>query len=838
MSKNSVKNQWVLKLSLLLYLGIFFSLQAQWDPAKIRHLTRSKMWTSIRTSGLQGQQGQPSSQANDEAGLSYPGSSIRAGEFITFWNASIVNQSTGGGGAGAMSPNAARMVNSHGEGTYVMGMAGDEKFVSYSGPRTTSTDVIPMFYDASVSDEADLGIDDAKSTYWPGAPIQNFIDEPTEIHNYRYHDYIGRDNDAEEIIVVQWTNGIGITGTKKLKSWSYQKYDDFIIVENVFEYTGDSNGDGQVGADDVFGTNLPELTGVYFAFANMLSSSLAGETWGETPNMGWGDWRNNAPAAQDDHYKYSGAPGYQALLPEDTQEYVAKKLCYGWDGDDPDNDYNDSGEPYVEKYVQRNTGNEQQGQSETQLLAYAFIGMAPLDYNPSDGFANDYDAYVAPQIAEQPSRCKWWPLYRLGDKPLEPNLLSFTQEEIYNMLTDDDPASGNPAFYKDPPRADAQRLVGTVTHFQIFGPYNLRPGDKVKIVMVYVGGSGADYLANQGVYDPRTAPENAWARSLRPGKMKEYEYGERSIFQNLAYAQEIYDLNYDVPDPPPDVKIEDVIPNPAGHLQVFWSDDALNARDPDYSGDEALDVAGFRVYKMLIGGASEKADPTEPRNDDKLTGNWHSGPYQMMDEIKRGQTVSDIGLIKYDPDRGRYTFTDVTTKVGAFLYFYSVRSFDTGHANWNGTGQSVPSLESGFSAPEQKMMIGKEAYNLSSRESDEMKQQIRVVPNPYKTDGVHEYTQSNTIKFFNIPQRCQISIFSVTGELVARTQHTEASPLGEWDQQTVKFAGDVAPGIYFWVVESKIDDDFSYVSAEGDTLPPVHVNSKGEVQKGTLLIIR
>jgi hypothetical protein len=113
-----------------------------------------------------------------------------------------------------------------------------------------------------------------------------------------------------------------------------------------------------------------------------------------------------------------------------------------------------------------------------------------------------------------------------------------------------------------------------------------------------------------------------------------------------------------------------------------------------------------------------------------------------------------------------------------------------------------------------------------------------VVPNPYKNDGIHEYTLANAIKFFNIPQKCKISIYSVSGELVAQVRHNEASPLGEWDQQTVKFAGDVAPGIYFWVVESEIDGAFSYVSTEGDTLPPVKVNSKGDVQKGTLLIIR
>jgi len=810
---------------------------AQWDSSKPRFLTRSKLWSTFRMTGQQGQQGFDASSSEDYAGLAYPGSSIRGGEYIEYWNANIIDQSTGGAGAGAKSTCTSRNENSHGEGTYILVKANGQKFISYSGPRSVSPDVVKVGYNAAEGPEADLGINNAKSTYWPGAPLTG-SDEPVEIHNYQYHKYIGRDNEAEEIIIVRWTTGMGITCTKKGKAWSYQKYDDFIIVENIFEYTGDSNGDGIVDSNDIFGTDLPVLTDVYFSFANMFSSSLQGETWGDRPFMHWSDWRANNPAAQDDLYRYTGSPGFQALLEEDTPDYIDKKMCYGWDGDDPDNVWNDTGEPYVDKYVQRNTGNEQQGQSETQLLSYAFVGMAPLDYDPTDGFTNDPESYVAPENMEQPSRCKWWTYARLDAKPIEPNLMIHTEDEIYDILTMDDPANDNPAFYIDPPRADALRQVGTYTHFQLYGPYTLQPGDKVKIVMAFVGGSGADYLANQGVYDPRTAPENTWARSMHPGKMKEYEYGERSLFYNLSLAQEIYDSGYDVPDPPPDVLIRNVAPNSSGHLMVSWSDETLQAEDPDYTGDEAKDVAGFRVYQMLVGGASEKADPAEPRNDDKLTADWHNGPYRLMDEIKKGQLKSDLGLITYDPENHKYIFTDKTTNVGAFLYFYSVRSFDTGHSDWNGTGKIVPELESGLAAPEQKMLIGREPYFLSDMMVDNMEKQIKVVPNPYKSDGIHQYNLSNAIKFFNIPQKCVISIYSVSGELIAQVRHNEPQPIGEWGQQTIKFAGDVAPGIYFWVVKSEVDGDYSYVTAEGDTLPPVPVKSKGKIQKGTLVIIR
>jgi len=832
------------RVARMLFVGVimFYSFaQAQFDSSKPRFLTRSKLWSTYRMTGLQGQQAYGGPGANDLAGLNYPGSSIRSGEYVEYWNASIIDQSTGGAGAGAKSPNSARNVNSHGEGTFILAKANGKNFISYSGPRNVSSDVVKVGYDASSGPEADLGIDDGKSTYWPGAPPFD-VDEPVEIHNYQYGKYIGRDNEAEEIIIVRWTTGMGITATKKAKAWSYQKYDDFIIVENVFEYTGDSNGDGVVDSTDIFGTDLPVLTGVYFAFANMLSSSLMGETYGVEPYMNWSDWRHNKPPAQDDCYRYSDSPNYQAYIPEDTPNYIGKKMSYGWDDDDPDNDYDDTGEPYAYRYTSHSKGNEEQGQCEGQFLSYAFIGMAPLDYDPTDGFANDPESYVAPETMDQPTRCKWWHYFRLDDKPLEPNLLSYTEDEIYDMLILDDPGNGNPAVYPDPPRPDDLRRVGTYTHFQIYGPYNLQPGDKVKIVMAYVGGSGADYLANQGVYDPKLAPENAWARSYDPGKMRQFGYGERSLFYNLSLAQEIYDLGYDVPDPPPDVKILEVKPDQDGHLQVIFSDDALEAEDPDYTGDEAKDVAGFRVYLMLTGGAAEKPKEvlTEKRPENisnRLSENWHNGPYKFMDEIKRGQFKSDIGSIVYYPEKHEYVFTDGTTQAGAFRYFYSVRSFDTGHDDWNGRGP-VPSLESGLSAPEQKMLLGKEAYYLTSKAADQMEQKIKVVPNPYGANEIHQYPNSNMIKFFHIPQKCTISIYSVSGELVARVRHNKPQAIGEWDQQTIKFAGNVAPGIYFWVVESEVDGEYSYISANGDSLAPVPVSSKGKYQMGTLLIVK
>ena len=49
--------------------------------------------------------------------------------------------------------------------------------------------------------------------------------------------------EAEEIIRASWSTPVGITVTRTSRAWSYPDYDDMIIYEYEFEYTGDTDGD-------------------------------------------------------------------------------------------------------------------------------------------------------------------------------------------------------------------------------------------------------------------------------------------------------------------------------------------------------------------------------------------------------------------------------------------------------------------------------------------------------------------------------------------------------------------------------------------------------------------
>lgn len=270
--------------------------------------------------------------------------------------------------------------------------------------------------------------------------------------------------------------------------------------------------------------------------------------------------------------------------------------------------------------------------------------------------------------------------------------------------------------------------------------------------------------------------------------------------QHLERAQFAYDNNYDLPDPPPDVALF-VDSDRNGNNAISWSDLVEQAEDPDYTGAEAKDVTGYRVYR------SE---------------NNHLGSWTQIADIPVGGSLPpnsehDVGTPWTSPTMtssggGTYIYRDVDSVPG-FSYWYSVRTYDSGHSDWNGTGTSIPSLESGHAAPEQRMNVSRSPIVIATLEKDSLEEQVRVVPNPFRADpgdGDHRYPPgSNNIRFVNIPRKAKISIFSVSGDLIAEIDHPQRSTdpdRGEatWDQRTRTFSGRVAAGRYYYVVESLV----------------------------------
>ena len=93
---------------------------------------------------------------------------------------------------------------------------------------------------------------------------------------------------------------------------------------------------------------------------------------------------------------------------------------------------------------------------------------------------------------------------------------------------------------------------------------------------------------------------------------------------------------------------------------------------------------------------------------------------------------------------------------------------------------------------------------------------IQVVPNPYMVQSKYnESVGGHLLRFTRLPDKCDIRIYTVTGELVQHITHNDSFDGNEWwDLKNVN--GEfIAPGLYIYVVETpggeKIIDKFAVV---------------------------
>lgn len=757
----------------LFLLSLFLLPSKVWaQAAPMRNLTRGLIWSSYRSNGIQGKtEGMTRSWARLwDAGLMYPGAPITEGDFEDHWgdaeDIDFADRSTH---------------TSQGEGIYILTKDPDGVYnVSISNPRIVTEDIVPMTYDASVGPEVDLGVRTVSpatgavtANYWPGAPP--VVNDVTEIHNFGYDRYIPNDNQPEEILITQWATETGIVVTKKAKAWGYPDYDDFIIQEVIIENTG-----------------AKQLNDTYLSFLNFPRVSRAGHMWG-----GWtSGWEGVDGRVQDDWYKYSEASNFDGL-----PALQGKKIQYAYDGDYPFDQTDDTGEParLTEAPANvRNSGLVVEG----QIRAFQYIGLALLDADPTDGFTQDTETYVAPKDPDQPAFPFWWQLRSLDDidtpeKPL-------TDEEIYLDMTGQGTRPVSPK--KSQPNPTEVTCVGVA---QTYGPYDLAPGDKAKVVVAWVAGSGAEFAGSGGT------PMDILKWTVQPDAASQLADGERAMAQNLDRARFAYANDYDIPDAPPDIKFK-VESDEDGNNALSWSAEAEDAEDPDYLGTaEAKDVVGYRIYR---------------------SGLTSMGPWDLVAEVPVGGPYPSGAA--YDPTAtwvsklgtsagrsGLYTYKDAASLAG-FNYWYSLRSYDSGHADWNGTGIAIASLESGHGAPETRTHVPSKPIVIATEKKDRFEELVTVVPNPFKLDDVHRYPGgSEDIRFVNVPRKCKISIFTVSGDLIAVVDNplrTRTANKGEatWTQVVQNFASKVATGKYLYVVESLVPE------------------SMGEKAYGTFMVIK
>ena len=318
----------------------------------------------------------------------------------------------------------------------------------------------------------------------------------------------------------------------------------------------------------------------------------------------------------------------------------------------------------------------------------------------------------------------------------------------------------------------------------VVGPYEVAHGDSFRVVFARVVGSispevgrqiGQDWLAGN-----TTAPPNA---QLPPPAQEIYNNrpeftdndknkdrwvatGKDSLFNNTSAAQWTVSNNYQVPAAPPAPSVQVTsLPN---RIEVAWGDES----------EQAGDFAGYRVYRAL-------GNPDPLLRQDQFIGAWEPvfacGPGTANPEI----------VHKYED----------TDAVRGEDYYYYVAAFNDGsEADWNGVAKPV---ESG-----RYLNMTTQAASLT-RPPGERLSEIRVVPNPWNVGAGNVQFQGaqNKIVFYGLPPQCTISIYTQSGDLVEKLEHTDGSGDEAWgtlwqERMTSATGQVVVSGLYIAHVET------------------------------------
>ena len=414
-----------------------------------------------------------------------------------------------------------------------------------------------------------------------------------------------------------------------------------------------------------------------------------------------------------------------------------------WDGDNnmsPGRD--DTGEPDL------NEGFEEQTAGMGFLISPQYLGIGILHADKShDNETNDLS---------QPLTTVWRPGTRK---------FTSTQEAYEFYFNGQHLASPQEMGYTQP--FDPVNVCRPNPYLGI-GPYPEMPfgSDIHFVVLAAVNGLNYDmrnaiglswwthYMGGEGLTD---AEKNWWVATGRDSLFKYFSQATRRYFRNLESGRN----PYNAPDAPP---APDLIVT-AGEKSVVleWSD---VSQEPDYDTG-VLDFAGYRVYR------------TKGKNDTTFQKIWECGGTSGV------------------PVTTRYVDTGVKR---GFAYYYYVTAYDDGSQNWEQPGRS---LESGKYW--NMMHKNKPVHPFMSSQPLADLENIKVVPNPYHDKSV-KYNwpgEENKLLLINIPLKCTIKIFTMTGDLVKTIVHDDGTTEQAWNQVTDNNQL-IFSGVYIYYMESEM----------------------------------
>ncbi len=556
----------------------------------------------------------------------------------------------------------------------------------------------------------------------------------------------------EEMSTATWNTDVGITVTCRSYDWSFPGYRDFIIYDYVFKNTDSivSNQTQQVVS------NFPSQTlkGVVFTLTSGISVSTKSQinfhselTAVQAGGFGW------QPGSYHDYYHHTD----DNTLFFSTNYNGGAAPLYWWD-------------PFPLKpnsaWTQK-FGNE--------LESPAAFGWLCLYASPTGGTPR---TVMAPDFWRIDSHKGG--TFQGKDFDLEFFRLSsgVPKQEFYQVATtpDTQAALGN---------------KGNRLNFYTlsYGPYNLAPGDSVRIIQAEIAGV-MDY------HEVTSGDSSHWFPDSTIAAIERNATNARDAIKwGMGATVDGIPIAANVPAPPPGPHVNAVNGSRGTQkaiIDVTWDRLAENSTIKDGAGNSwfsgAADVDGYRVYRSTD---FQYVSDTQPST-------FRGAAWNLIADIPK----ADFGNY-WNPSLNEYEYPDSSVQFGV-KYGYYVAAYWKKPAPWtsvNGTVvTNLPQLQNGdynYVAPASAAAGPVTSFD------------IYVVPNPYvynsplRSFGINDPFK---IEFRNLPAKCVIRIYTIGGDLIRTIIHGPDSQGNEygtedWDQKSDSGLL-VAPGLYIYNVQS------------------------------------
>lgn len=256
-------------------------------------------------------------------------------------------------------------------------------------------------------------------------------------------------------------------------------------------------------------------------------------------------------------------------------------------------------------------------------------------------------------------------------------------------------------------------------------------------------------------------------------------------------------------------------------VTVYWAANAEFSIDPI---SLKRDFEGYKIYRTNAGA---DIDPTKSL----LTSFVLNGDFDSINNIGNNTGFNYIKLPEaktFPNDTNHYWYKfEYDNQLNGWQYVYTVTAYDKGDSV-----NDLQSLESSQLANMVRIIPGSLAYEDESTP-------IGVYPNPYYGHALWDGGQERQRKlyFFNLPAHCEITIYTVAGDVVDKFNHDAATYNGN-DIEWFKTYGDgtqrMSGGEHAWDLITKNDQAI----ATGLYLFTVKNLSTGYIKKGRFLVIK